>query len=152
MRKNIFLFSTLAAVLMIVSCSKNEDSNVSIVGTWRAEESVTVHYVDGEFYDSQVVKPNGELNIEFRQDGSLTLMEKDGATISTTSGTYMVAVNALIMNINKLGIDDKIVVESQSMVIESLTGSSLILSSEQSETRGGKVHKYIGNSSFKRVI
>lgn len=150
MKKIISLVGMLAAVvLLLASCSK--ESNSSIIGTWRLEESVTTTYIDGTLYDSHVSTLEGESLIEFKSDGTMTMIEKNGSKISTTSGSYMIIENTLILNINKLGIGDKIEAESQTLTIDSLTSTTLVFSSEFSYSYGGKNYTSIGKSTLKRV-
>ena len=152
MKKNYLLLALFAAVILFfASCSK--DNNVSIVGTWRWEDSVTIIYIDGEYYDARVVnaKDEGEGLLEFSADGTMTYLLKAASGIQTLTGTYKVIENIVILNLNKLGINDEFVIESETMTIESLTSSSLILSSEVSYTSAGKNYKSIGKSTYKRV-
>lgn len=150
MRKILSLIGMLAAVvLLFASCSKENSS--SIVGTWRLEESVTTTYVNGTFYDSQVSILEGEYLFEFKSDGTIRITENNKSNISTTSGTYMIVENTLILNINKLGIGDKIEVESQKVTIEALTSTTLMFSSESSYSNGGKNYTYVGKSTLRRV-
>ena len=150
MKKIISLVGMLAAVvLLFASCSK--ESNSSIIGTWRLEESVTTTYIDGTLYDSHVSTHEGEFLIEFKSDGTMTMIEKKESKISTTSGSYMIIENTLILNINILGIGDKIEVESETVTIDSITSTTLVFSSETSYSNGGKNYTSIGKSTLKRV-
>lgn len=151
MKKIISLVGMLAAVvLLLASCSKENSS--SIIGTWRLEETVTTTYIDGTLYDSHVSTHEGEsLIIEFKSDGTMTMIEKTESKISTSNGSYMIIENTLILNFNQLGIGDKIEVASETVTIDSITSTTLVFSSETSYSNGGKNYTSIGKATLKRV-
>lgn len=88
MKKNIPLIGVLTAVILLfTSCSKQNNS--SIVGTWRWVESEITTYIDGALSDSHVSKSEDDFLFEFKADGTMTMIEKNGSKISTTSGSYI---------------------------------------------------------------
>lgn len=151
MKKNLFIAGIFAAVtLLFASCSK-DNNQALIVGTWRIVESSMTTYVDGKYVDTQVFTPEVEMLYFFNADGTMMVQAKVGSGTQAMTGTYKVTGKTLTLNLNKLGIDDVIVVETENVTIESLTDSSVILSSENSNTVGGKVHRYISKSTFMKI-
>lgn len=118
MKKTMKVMAMLLCVVsmaMMSACSKEESNQRKIVGTW---ETVRVYgtYSNGEYDEEQL--ESGESVWTFNSDGSVTLSENGGESVST--GNYSIIDNDKLLITQILSIQFE---------IRELTNSKMVLRS-----------------------
>ena len=104
--KNKFLILSIATIsaMCIFSCKDDEETNTtnsSIVGTWEMNKMNLKVYIAGvKFMDTTMNKEAGTSSIAIiKEDKSIMVIDNDGSTTDTMSGTYAITGTTLVLNL-----------------------------------------------------
>jgi hypothetical protein len=86
------------------SCKDDEETNItnsSIVGTWEMDKMNLKVYIAGvKFMDTTMNKEAGTSSIAIiKEDKSIMVIDNDGSTTDTMSGTYTITGTTLVLNL-----------------------------------------------------
>lgn len=114
MRKITNLLFTGLALMLVVgmsSCSKEKTTKNKITGTWDLDKTMYKYTSDGEVIDQGTEQAQAGDQVTFNEDGTYEV-NIDG---SKENGTYTIEG------------DDKIIIDDETLEIQELTNSALIL-------------------------
>lgn len=138
--KNAFVLCCLSFVLALISCSKNNDTSISIQGKWTvASEHYTV-YTDNVLTTDTTISNSDVVSFEFLNDGTLKETDEDG---SIYTYTYSYNDNSKTLTTEEDGF-------TYDYDVKSLTQSQLVLYSEESETYDNVTTKYTTEVTLSR--
>lgn len=135
--KRILLLSALFAVMAITGCKKDKDENPNakaILGKWFAKSYSTATYTNGVKTDSSLETEFTDNDyVEFRSDGTAT----DG------EDTFTYSVNGNTITTTSQG-------ETLESEITTLSGSTLGLTIDVTETYEGQRFRYVIETTYRR--
>ncbi len=150
--KTMILTVLIAASALLTSCSKDDDNNPSIVGTWNWDSTKTESFKNGVSTGTETDTAN-DSNIEtvtFKSDNTFTDYYKEtfisnGTEVTdegTDEGTYSIKGNVLSTTY-----DGTTEVEESTFTV---TNTTLTVVFTYEETSGGDTYKYIDTLTYTR--
>ena len=142
--KTMILTVLIAASALLTSCSKDDDNDPSIVGTWLQTEGTSENFLNGvsQGVENDVIDANNYWKITINADGTFSEIYVEDGDSYEDSGTYTVVGNqASFTYEGDTGPDDTPFV---------LTNNKLVYSFIEEYTSGADTYLHKYSTTFTR--